>query len=106
MSRTLVETSGEVNVIMAVHVLKVPSIETDASTSNRILLSVGVISKTGTLAGACARVTHEDHRNTRSQKISRGWQRINMSLLFDIPATFDTSASTPDVRIRLSTPFA
>src|SRR6516225_2898035 len=57
MSKVALSALVEVKVRVASHLLNVPSIATDASTSNLILLSIGVISNTGTPVGACARVT-------------------------------------------------
>lgn len=54
MSRTPVETSGDVNVSAASHLSKLPLIATEALTENLIELSSGVIAKTG----ACARLTN------------------------------------------------
>src|SRR5271155_2806339 len=53
MSKTAVETSGDVNVKVASHLSKVPSRATDAFTKNLTVLSPGVIANTG----ACARLT-------------------------------------------------
>src|ERR1700757_2009052 len=47
MSKTAVESSGDVSVIEASHLLNLPTIATDAFTSKFIVLSTGVTSKTG-----------------------------------------------------------
>src|SRR5271167_2730446 len=65
MSKTPVDTSGDVNVRVASHLSKVPFIDTDASTSNLIELSTGVISKTG----ACARLTEGSTADATRQRI-------------------------------------
>ena len=62
--------SGDVNVRVASHFSKVPSIATDAFTPNLIVLSTGVILKTGTLAGPCARVADEDKTDAKTPKIA------------------------------------
>src|SRR5215510_446967 len=53
-SKTALSAAGDVNVRDASHWSNVPSMVTDASTWNVILLSTGVIWNTGTPAGACA----------------------------------------------------
>src|SRR5215510_1624335 len=53
-SKTALSAAVDVNVRDASHLSNVPSMATDASTLNLILLSTGVILKTGTAAGACA----------------------------------------------------
>src|ERR1700733_8238655 len=65
MSKTAVSTSGDVKTKVASHLSKVPLIATDASTSNLIELSTGVISNTG----ACARPSDGNTLHTRRQKI-------------------------------------
>src|SRR6202040_369766 len=72
MSSTPVSTSGDVKVRVASHLSKVPFIATDASTSNLIELSVGVISKTG----ACARLSDG---NTAENKKDRMARRMGMT---------------------------
>src|SRR6267142_1266808 len=47
MSKTAVESSGDVNVMEASHLLNLPTIATDAFTSKFIVLPTGVTSKTG-----------------------------------------------------------
>jgi hypothetical protein len=47
MSKTAVESSGDVNVIEASHLSNLPTIATDAFTSKFIVLSTGVTAKTG-----------------------------------------------------------
>src|SRR5215468_12758916 len=70
MSRTPVVASVDVNVRVAFHLSKIPWIFTDASTSNLILLSTGVISKTGTAAEFCARIEDGNRIDTKSHKIA------------------------------------
>src|SRR5215469_9243062 len=70
MSRTAVDTSAEVNVRVAFHLSKVPLISTDASTANLILLSTGVISKTGTPAEFCARIGDGNRMDAKRHKIT------------------------------------
>src|SRR5260370_28513967 len=65
MSKTPVDTSGDVNVRVASNLSKVPFIATDASTSNLTELSTGVISKTG----ACARLTDGSTVEAKRQRI-------------------------------------
>ena len=55
MSRTPVDTSGDVKVSEASHLSNFPLIATDASTSKIIALSTGVILKTGTPISSLAR---------------------------------------------------
>src|SRR6516165_10672882 len=59
-SRTPVDTSGDLKVSEASHLLNLPTIATDASTSNLIELSAGVTLKTGTPSLVWARLTHEN----------------------------------------------
>src|SRR5271167_5119131 len=54
MSNTPVVTSGDVNVRVASHLSKLPSIATDAFTKNLTVLASGVITKTGAV---CAWLT-------------------------------------------------
>src|SRR5271170_2725669 len=65
MSKTAVESSGDVNVSVASHLSNLPFISTDASTSNFIVLSTGVISKTG----ACAQITDESMADIKARRI-------------------------------------
>src|SRR5215469_7179004 len=65
MSRTAVESSGDVNVSVASHLSNFPVMATDASTSNFIVLSAGVISKTG----ACARVADGNMASIKTRRI-------------------------------------
>jgi hypothetical protein len=64
MSKTRVDTSGDVNVKVASHLSKMPFIATDASTSNLTELSPGVISK----IGACARLTDGSTVDAKRQR--------------------------------------
>src|ERR1700741_1719830 len=64
MSNTPVESSGDVNVRVASHLSNLPTMATDASTSNLIVLSTGVISKTGT----CARLGDGNRTDAKKQK--------------------------------------
>src|SRR5271170_7313479 len=70
MSKTPVVTSGDVNFRVDSHFSKTPAIGTDAFTLKVILKppAGGVISKTGTSAGACARLAEESERNAMRQK--------------------------------------
>src|ERR1700741_4489418 len=63
MLRTPDETSVDPNVSVAFHLSKIPSIATEASTSNLILLSTGVILKTG----PCAWTRKENVANAKRQ---------------------------------------
>src|ERR1700757_3012466 len=63
MFKTPDETSVDPNVSVAFHLSKVPSIATEASTSNLILLSTGVILKTG----PCAWTRKENVANAKRQ---------------------------------------
>src|SRR5689334_14718381 len=67
MSRTAVESSGEVNVRVASHFSNLPTIATDAFTSNFIVLSAGVISKTGASSAA---PTDESAADTKSNRVA------------------------------------
>src|SRR5215469_1434485 len=66
MSKTAVESSGEVNVTVASHLSNFPVMAVDASTSNFIVLSTGVISKTGT----CARVADGNMASIKTRRIA------------------------------------
>src|ERR1700739_4029872 len=65
MSRTAVESSGDVNVSVTSHLSNLPVMATDASTSNFIVLPTGVISKTGT----CAQVADENMASIKTRRI-------------------------------------
>src|SRR5580698_11502716 len=102
MSKTPVARSVDVNVRVASHLSKVPSIATDASTSNLILLSVGVISKTGTPAGACARGAEENKTDARHKiaiRIGKTSLARNSSRRYASIDTVKTNRE-PDNRIR------
>src|SRR6516162_3062121 len=60
MSKTPVDTSGDLKVREASHLSNLPLIATDASTSNLIELSTGVTLKTGTPSPVWAWLTHEN----------------------------------------------
>src|SRR5215831_1268517 len=64
MSKTPVETSGEVNFRVASHLSKLPSIATEAFTKNLIVLTRGVTTKTG----ACARLTDGSTADAKRQR--------------------------------------
>src|SRR6516162_2012361 len=68
MSKTPVDTSGDLKVREASHLSNLPSIATDASTSNLIELSTGVTLKTGTPSSAWAWLTHENIIESKMQK--------------------------------------
>src|SRR6204780_3291946 len=73
------ETSADMNVRLAVHLSKVPLIDTDASTSNFMWLCTGVIAKTGTPAGACAKAAEENRTDTRkANKVRRMLGRVRV----------------------------
>src|SRR5580700_3215921 len=65
MSKTPVESSGEVKVKVASHLSNLPTIATDDSTSNFMVLSACVSSKTGT----CARPMDGNAESTNRQMI-------------------------------------
>src|ERR1700751_3050135 len=65
MSKTPVVTSAEANFRLVVHLSNVPSIATEAFTSNLMLLSSGVIAKTG----ACARQSGGKRADATTQRI-------------------------------------
>src|ERR1700746_1967922 len=65
MSKTAVESSGDVNVSVASHLSNLPVMATDASTSNFIVLPTGVISKTG----ACAQIADGNMVDIRTRRI-------------------------------------
>src|SRR5215831_8531270 len=69
-SNTALSAAVDVNVRAASHVSNVPSMATDASTVNLILLSTGVILKTGTAAGAWAPDDVVKKPNAARQKIT------------------------------------
>src|SRR5215471_5362346 len=69
MSKTPVVTSGDVSVKVASHLSKVPLIATDASTSNLIELSAGVILKTGTPSAACVRSMDKNKMHSKRQEM-------------------------------------
>src|SRR5215472_13212963 len=72
MSKVALSAFVEVKVRVASHFLNVPSIATDASTSNLMLLSTGVISKTGTPVGACPQAeTGKKMEGTRNRQANR-----------------------------------
>src|SRR5271170_5124332 len=64
MVKTPVLISGDVNTRVESHFSKVPSIATEAFTKNLMVLSPGVIAKTG----ACARVTDGSAADTNRQR--------------------------------------
>src|SRR5262249_24149455 len=64
MSKTPVETSGEVNFRVASHLSKLPSIATEAFTKNLTVLTPGVTTKTG----ACARLTDGSTADAKRQR--------------------------------------
>src|SRR5580692_1217875 len=63
-SKTPVVSSGEANVKVASHLSNFPAMFTDAFTSNLIVLSTGVISKTG----ACARLNDGNIANAKRHR--------------------------------------
>src|SRR6516162_7512463 len=67
MSKTPVDTSGDLKVREASHLSNLPSIATDASTSNLIELSTGVTLKTGTPSSAWAWLTQENIIDSKMQ---------------------------------------
>src|SRR6516164_888138 len=67
MSSTPVDTSGDLKVSEASHLSNLPSIATEASTSNLIALSTGVTLKTGTPSPVWACTTHGNTIDTRMQ---------------------------------------
>src|SRR5271168_5384906 len=69
MLRTAVVTSEEVNVRVASHFSKVPSMATEAFTPNLILLSTGVIWKTGMAAVSCGMADDGKSAEIRSKRI-------------------------------------
>src|SRR5215472_12283276 len=69
MSNTPLDTSGDVKVSVASHLSNLPVIATDASTSNLIELSTGVILNTGTPSAAWARLVAVSKMDARIQKI-------------------------------------
>src|SRR5277367_6738724 len=80
MFRTAVVTSEEVNARVASHFSKVPSMSTDAFTPNLILLSTGVILKTGMAAVSCGWVADANRENAKRQKIvSRMLESVSFS---------------------------
>src|SRR6516165_11621758 len=84
-SRTPVEGSVDVNVSVASHFLNVPSIGTDAFTPNLIVLCIGVILKSGTPAGAWARLADGIHMSTTTQRVSN---RISLLLYQEMKRQF------------------
>src|SRR6516165_9957644 len=66
-SRTPVDTSGDLKVREASHLSNLPSIATDASTSNLIELSTGVTLKTGIPSPVWAWLTQESTIDTKMQ---------------------------------------
>src|SRR6516164_3177039 len=85
MSMTPVKGSVEVNVMVASHFVNVPSIGTDAFTPNLIVLCIGVILKTGTPAGAWARLADGIHMSTTTQRVSN---RISLLLYQEMKRQF------------------
>src|SRR5215510_3786669 len=69
-SKTALSAAGDVNVRDASHWSNVPSMVTDASTWNVILLSTGVIWNTGTPVGACAPAGVVKRPNAERQKVT------------------------------------
>src|SRR5215472_3436991 len=67
MSKTPVDTSGDLKVREASHLSNLPSIATDASTSNLMELSTGVTLKTGTPSPDWAWHTHENAIDSNMQ---------------------------------------
>src|SRR5215468_947611 len=67
MSKTPVDTSGDLKVREASHLSNLPSIATDASTSNLIELSTGVTLKTGTPSPVWAWLAHENVIESKMQ---------------------------------------
>src|SRR5579871_6235525 len=89
MSKTAVESSGEVNVRVASHLSNLPTIATEALTLNFIELSTGVISNTGTF---CAVLSDGNKIDAQIQKKANrpntavgllglpGWTSLQQSL--------------------------
>src|SRR5215469_5767615 len=77
MSRTPVDTSGDVKVSEASHLSNFPLIATDASTSKVIALSTGVILKTGTPSAGWPGLAHKDRLDTRKQRAAMGIMRFS-----------------------------
>src|SRR6267142_1161122 len=75
MSKTAVESSGDVNVRVASHLSNLPAMATDAFTSNCIVLSTGVIAKTG----ACVRPRDGSTADTTRPRVA---SRMPVSLTF------------------------
>jgi hypothetical protein len=92
MSKTPVESSGDVNVSLASHLSNLPTIATEASTSNLIVLSSVVISKTGGSAGLADMSRADVNRKRRVNLRSQRWRRKRRGPFFWKTASWWRSA--------------
>src|SRR5450432_4143573 len=86
MSKTAVESSGDVKVRVASHLSNLPTMATDALTSNFMELSTGVITKTG---GACARLNEGSIIVARKQESTNNADRTWRSGRLSIRSRFE-----------------
>jgi hypothetical protein len=77
MSNTAVDSSGDVKVIVASHLSKVPAIGTEALTLNLTVLSALLISKTG----ACALVIDGERNAANAHNIGSPSVLLNRNFL-------------------------
>src|SRR6516162_4107533 len=99
MSKTPVDTSGDLKVSEASHLSNLPSIATDASTSNLIELSTGVTLKTGTPSPVWARLTHGNIADIKMQNSLSLIMSVSLFLPSDLGTSFPWGSEYGDFTV-------